>query len=161
ADLKRLAADYRRDKANRSPSEVKRLEQRAADRLAAESSGWDTLLVLDASKTSKNLAELLDTYYQELIQLEDKEENLKKEREKVDKLLELTRKETATLTRMLPLLARRETLLQAALDEEAVLARARLRPDRADELLKAYQAKAGRQLAKPLPVADKDKAEKA
>jgi small-conductance mechanosensitive channel len=160
ADLKRLAADYRREKSARLPSEVKRLEQRAADRQSDEASGWDTLLGIDSSKTAKNLAELLESYYLELIEIEDKEENLKKQRGKVEQLIELTRQETAALTRLLPLLAKRVTRLEAAREEETILARARLRPDRAEELLKAYQTKTGRLLNKPLPVADKEKAEK-
>jgi small-conductance mechanosensitive channel len=160
ADLKRLAADYRRTPSARSPSERKRLEQRAADRRDAESSGWDTLLRLDASTTAKNLAQLLESYYRELIELEDKEENLTKQREKLERLLELTRKETAVLNRLLPLLARQVARHEAAREEEAVLARASLRPDRAEELLKAYQAKTGRLLPKPLPIPARDRAAK-
>jgi small-conductance mechanosensitive channel len=160
ADLQRLAVDYRRDKSARPPSEVKRLEQRATERHDSESSGWDTLLGIDASKNARNLAELLESYYRELIEIEDKEENLKKQREKVEQLLELTRQETADLARLLPLLARQATQLETAREEEAILVRARLRPDRADELLKAYQTKTGRLLPRPSPLADKDRAEK-
>jgi small-conductance mechanosensitive channel len=78
----------------------------------------------------------------------------------VNQLIELIRKETAALTRMMPMLARQLNQFEAAREEETVLARARLRPDRADELLKAFQAKTGRLLSKPVPIADKDKAEK-
>jgi small-conductance mechanosensitive channel len=160
ADLKRLAADDAREKSARPPSEIKRLEQVAAERQEAESSGWDALLGLDTSKAAKNLSELLESYYRELIEIEEKEESLKKQREKVEQLLELTRQETAALARVLPLLQRQVTQLEAARAEEAVLARARLRPERAEELLKAYQAKTGRLLARPLPLTDKEKAEK-
>jgi small-conductance mechanosensitive channel len=160
ADLRRLAADYKKEKAARSPSEIKRLEQRAAERQHDESSAWDTLLGIDSSKTATNLSELLESYYRELIEIEEGEDNLKKQREKVDKLIELTQKETVALTRVLPMLAKQVTRLEAAREEEAVLARARLRPERAEELLKAYQTKTGRLLNKPLPVADREKAAK-
>jgi small-conductance mechanosensitive channel len=160
ADLKRLAAEYNRGKSARSPSESKRLDQRAAERLDAESTGWDTVLGLDSSKSAKNLSELLEASYRELIEIEDHEANLKKQRQQVEQLVELTRRETAVLTRTLPLLAKQSSRLEAAREEEAVLARARLRPDRSEELLKAYQTKTGRLLARPLPVADKEKAEK-
>src|SRR5262249_52950177 len=50
--------------------------------------------------------------------------------------------------------------LQTAREEETVLAHARLRPDQVDELLKAYQTKTGRLLARPLPIPDKERAEK-
>jgi small-conductance mechanosensitive channel len=160
ADLRRLASDYRREKSARPPSEVKRLEQRAAERQDEESSRWDILLGIDSSKAARSLSELLETYYRELIEIEDKEESLAQQRRQAEQLIELTRKETAALARVLPLLARDVTQLEAAREEETVLARARLRPDRAEELLKAYQTKTGRLLGKPLPVADKDKAAK-
>src|SRR5262249_60404422 len=100
------------------------------------------------------------TYYRELIEIEEKEENLKKQRDLVNQLIELTQKETAALARLRPLLAKQLVQLQTAREEETVLARARLRPDQADELLKAYQTKTGRLLAKPLPIPEKEKAEK-
>jgi small-conductance mechanosensitive channel len=157
ADLKRLAADVAREKSARPPSEVKRLEQLAAERQEAEASGWDALLGIDSSKTAKNLAELLETYYRELIEIEEKEESLKKQREKVEQLVELTRQETAALARVMPLLARQVARLEAAREEEAILARARLRPERAEELLAAYQTKTGRLLPRPAPLADRDR----
>jgi small-conductance mechanosensitive channel len=160
ADLKRLAAEYRRDPATRSPTERKRLDQRAAERQSDEASGWDTVLGIDSSKTARSLADLLESYYRELIEIEDRRDLLTKQRDKVNQLIELTRKETASLQRVMPLLARQRAEIEAAREEEMVLARARLRPERADELLKAFQAKTGRLLNKPLPVADKDKADK-
>jgi small-conductance mechanosensitive channel len=160
ADLKRLAADYRCEKSARPPSEIKRLEQRAADRLNEESSGWDALLGIGASKTAKSLSELLEAYYREVIEIEDKEASLKKQREKVEQLVELTRRETAGLARVLPLLAKQVARLDARREEEMVLAHARLRPDRAEELLKAYQTKTRRLLAKPVPLPEADRAQK-
>jgi small-conductance mechanosensitive channel len=157
ADRKRLAADYSRDKSARPPSEVKRLEQLASDRLSAESSAWDTFLGIDSSKTAKNLSELLESYYRELIEIEEKEENLTRQREKMEQLVELTQQETAAVNRVLPMLDRQLAQLVAAREEESVLARARLRPDRADELLEAYQTRTGRLLTKPMPIGEQDK----
>jgi small-conductance mechanosensitive channel len=159
-DLKRLTAEYLREKSARPSSEVKRQEQRATDRLNDESSGWDALLGVVASKTAKSLSELLEAYYREVIEIEDKEENLNKQKEKVDQLVELTRRETSALARVLPLLASQVARLEARREEETVLAHARLRPDRAEELLRAYQTKTGRLLAKPVPLPDADRAEK-
>jgi small-conductance mechanosensitive channel len=160
ADLKRLAAENAREQSARPPSEMKRQEQLAAERQDAESSAWDAVLGIDSSKTAKDLSDLLGTYYRELIDVEEKEENLKKQREKVEQLLELTRQETAALARLLPLLARQVTQLESAREEAAVLARARLRPERAEELLRAYQTKTGRLPPRPAPLADRDKAER-
>jgi small-conductance mechanosensitive channel len=160
ADLKRLDAAYRREKSARSPSEVKRSEQLAADRKRDESSGMDMLLGIDSSKDATSLSELLDSYYRELIEIEEQQESLTKQREIVEQLVELARQEADALARLRPLLARKLVQLEAAREEETVLAHARLRPEQADELLKAYQLKTGRQLSKPTPVTDKDKPEK-
>jgi small-conductance mechanosensitive channel len=160
ADHKRVEEDYRREKSARTPSELKRLERLAAERQRAEASSWDILLGMDTSKAAKELSELLGTYYRELIEIEEKEDNLKKQGDLVNKLVELTQQETGALARLQPLLAKRLVQLQSAREEQSVLARARVRPDQADELLKAYQAKTGRLLAKPPPIPDKEKAEK-
>jgi small-conductance mechanosensitive channel len=160
SDQKRVEEEYRREKSARAPSELKRLERLAAERRREEGSGWDMLLGMDSSKAAKDLSELLETYYRELIEIEEKEDNLKKQRDLVNKLLELAQQETGALARVRPLLAKQLLAFQAAREEETVLARARLRPDQADELLKAYQTKTGRLLAKPLPVPDKDRAQK-
>jgi small-conductance mechanosensitive channel len=160
ADQKQVDEDYRREKSARAPSELKRLERLAAERRREESSGWDILLGMDSSKAAKELSELLGTYYRELIEIEEKEDNLKKQRDLVNQLVEQTQQEKGALARLRPLLAKQLVQLQAAREEETVLAHARLRPDQADELLKAYQTKTGRLLAKPPPIPDKEKAEK-
>ena len=64
----------------------------------------------------------------------------------------------SAVARALPLLAKETTRLQAVREEDLVLVRARLKPEQADELLKAYQTKTGRLLPKPPPLGDKEKA---
>jgi small-conductance mechanosensitive channel len=160
ADLKKLTAECRREKKDLSPSEIKRLEQRAADRRSADRTPADRLLGLDTSKAARTLDELMDSYYQELVEIEDKDDNLNKQKEKIDQLVELTRKESAAVAQTLPLLEKQVVRLQGAQEEELVLAHARLKPDQADELLKAYQTKTGRLLPKPVPVGEKEKAER-
>lgn len=160
ADLKKLTADYRREKKERPETEVKRLDQLAADRRSDDDTAGDRLLALDSSKEATALEELLEAYYQELTEIADRDDNLKKQRDAVAQLVELTRKETAAVARALPLLGKQAARFQAAQEEELVLARARLRPEQADELLAAYQTKTGRLLPRPVPVGDKEKAEK-
>jgi small-conductance mechanosensitive channel len=160
AEIKRLAGEYQREKKDRTPSEVKRLAQRAADRQTADGTIVDRLLEIDKSKAAISIEELVESYYQELIELDDKDENLKKQKDKIDQLIELTQKALAAVIRVMALLEKQRAWLQTAQDEEMVLARARLKPDHADELLKAYQTKTGRLLPKPVPVGDKEKADK-
>ncbi len=160
ADMKKLEGEYRRAKKDRPPSEIKRLDQVAADRQSADGSAMDVLLGIGSSRTAKSLDELLEAYYQELIEIEDRDGNLKSQKEKVERLLDLTRRESAAVTKALPLLAKQGGRLLAIQEEETVLTHARLRPEQADELLKAYQTKTGRLLPRPVPVGEKEKAEK-
>jgi small-conductance mechanosensitive channel len=159
ADLKKLTHDYQRDKKDRPSSELKRLDQLAADRQLSDATTADRLLGIDGSQSSRALEELLGAYYRELVEIEEKDDNLKKQKDSIDQLIELTRKGSAAVTDVLPLLEKQVVRLQAAREEELVLARARLKPDQAEEFLKAYQTRSGRLLPKPVPVGDKEKAE--
>ncbi|MFI5380345.1 MAG: mechanosensitive ion channel domain-containing protein [Tepidisphaerales bacterium] len=160
ADLRHLDAAYRITAKDRDPGETKRLEQEAAERQDGESGRFDALLAIDTSKRGKALAELLESDYRGLIELELKEDNLRQQREKAEKLAELAQKEQAFISQVLPVLEKQVVLLEAERDEEVVLAQARLKPEQADELLRAYRAKTGRLLPKPVPVGEKEKAEK-
>src|SRR5262249_14822285 len=80
---------------------------------------------------AKNLAALLESYYRELSDLEEKEENLKKQRAEVEQLVGLTQKEAALLKGTLPLIEKQVAQYTAAREEEMVLVKARLKPDQA------------------------------
>jgi small-conductance mechanosensitive channel len=161
ADLKKLAADYDVPAEGRPDAERKRLDRAAAERIGRDGGRWDWLLGLDTSKPAAGLTELMETYYRELIGIETRDENLKKQKAAVDELLDLAAKERAAVVKGAPLLEAERVRLEAARDEAAVLARARLKPEAADELLKAHQAKTGRTLARPVPVGEKDRAARA
>jgi small-conductance mechanosensitive channel len=160
ADLKTLRTEYQRDKKDRPPSELKRLDRLASDRQSSDATSAERLLRIDASQSSRALEELLASHYRELIEIEEMSDNLKNQKDRIEQLIELTQKGSAAVTDALPLLERQVARLQAAREEELVLARARLKPDQADGLLKAYQSKSGRLLPKPVPVGDKEKSEK-
>jgi small-conductance mechanosensitive channel len=159
-DLKKLTADYKVAVKDRPPSEQKRLAQTAAERMDRDAGRWDWLLSVDRSKHATNLAELLETYYREVVEIEDKDENLTKQKAKIDELIELTAKERAAVVKGAPLIDQNVARLEVAREEAAVLTRARLKPDAAEELLRAFQVKTGRVLPKPLPLGEKDRAAK-
>lgn len=156
-DLKKLAADYQVAKKDRPESERKRLDQTAIDRMNKDAGKWDAVLALDKSKTALSLAELMESYYREVVELEDREDNIKKQKKAIDDLLELTGKERVAVQKGQPLLEKELSRLDSLKEEARLLARARLKPEAADELLKAYQAKSGRVLPKPLPLGEKDR----
>jgi small-conductance mechanosensitive channel len=159
-DLKKLAADYKVSVKDRPASEQKRLDQASIELMDRDAGRWDWALSVDKSKRATNLVELLETYYGEVVEIEDKDENLKKQKGKVDALIELTARERTAILKGAPLLEQAVARLEAAREEEAVLTRARLKPEAAEELLRAFQAKTGRVLTKPLPVSEKDRAAK-
>src|SRR4030095_7374380 len=87
-DLKKLDADFRALRKDRPLSEQKRLDQTAAERMNRDAGRWDWFLALDNSKEATSLAELMETYYRELVEIEEKEENLRKQKKGIDALVE-------------------------------------------------------------------------
>ena len=156
-DLKELDADYDRPKEGRPPSVVKHMGQKASAWMAQGSSPWDLLLSIDSSGTAKNLTEILEADYNELVEIAEKEENLRKQDRVASQLAELIARESAAIAKMLPMLGDQLTRIEAKEEEEMILATARLDPTRADELLQNFKTKTGRLLGRPVPVADKDK----
>src|SRR5262249_14418458 len=135
-DLKELAADYKMSVKDRPASEQKRLDQATAERMDRDAGQWDWVLSVDKSKQATNLAELMETYYGEGVEIEGKDENLKKQKGKVHELIELTTRERAAILKGAPLLDQAVARLEDAREEQGVLTRARLKPEAAEELLR-------------------------
>jgi small-conductance mechanosensitive channel len=160
SELQKLEGSYALDRKDRPPVEIKRQQQRAAELLDDEATWLETFLRIDTSRAAQSLQELLDGYYLELIEIRDKDEVLEREAAMAERLLTLAGKEAEAVKKTLPVLDRLGAGLLAAYEEELVLARARLRPDLADDLLKKYQARTGRALPRPPGLTEKEKAEK-
>jgi small-conductance mechanosensitive channel len=159
-DLKKLAADYKVAAKDRPVSERKRLEQTASDRMDRDAGRWDWVLTVDQSKQATNLVELLESYYREVVEIEDRDENLKKQQGKINELIDLVAKERAVVLKGVPMLDRDLARLELGREEATVLTRSRLKPESTEELLRAFQAKTGRVLPKPIPLGEKDRAAK-
>src|SRR5207302_1548210 len=149
AELKRLATDFATARKDRPEAEQRRLDQRAAERMARDAAPWDWAFAFDPTKPGADHSELLAAYYKELIDLDEKDENLKKQRETVAKLLATVETEADTIAKLRPVLARRLAQLEADRDRDAVLARAAVRPQDADRLLAEYEARTGQALVRP------------
>ncbi len=143
AELQRLAADYATARKDRPEAEQKRIEQRAADRMTKEAEKWDMALALDRSKLSTDIAGLLTAYYKELVELEEKDENLKRQKEALEKLVELTRKEAGDVGKLQSLLGKETAPSEPARWFFAWLA-ARLAPDGLKAEADAYHTEAAR-----------------
>ncbi len=159
-DLKRLGDELKKERKDRSPSDVKRLQQLGAERANSDLSLLERLFLLDTSKGAVSLRELLDSYYQELVELEEKDKNLGVQRQEVDQLLDLTRRETELLQKALLLLRDLIAEFESAQETEFVLARARIHPEMADRILDRFQNRTDRLLLKPFPFALKERAKK-
>jgi small-conductance mechanosensitive channel len=107
AELNRLAKEYATPRSSRTEIDIKRADQRAADRLLSESQPWDQFLALDRSKRSAEIALLLEAHYKELIELDERADNLKAQRDALDKLVKLTRTEADDVAKFRALLEKR------------------------------------------------------
>jgi len=157
AELQRLDREYQRDRKDRPEADEKRLDQAALDRERDEDTWLETFLRVDGSAPAKARGEVLHGYYREAVALEEQQKTLDEAKGKADKLVELARQEAALLEKARPLLRGAVATLDRQREEEALLAKARLKPDEADELLRAYQARTGKQLPRPVAVAEKDR----
>jgi small-conductance mechanosensitive channel len=156
-ELERLESETKKER-ERSESENKRIEQTVASRLSGGDTFLDFFLSIDTSPGGKRLTELLQSYYRELIELEGREEGLDMQKKKIDQLIEAAQKESSQIAQTIPHLQKLTERLGGEREAQLLLVRARLRPDEVDELLKAHQARTGRALNRPPPVADNDKA---
>lgn len=107
AELKRLAADYTTARKDRPDAEQKRLDQKAAERLNKDAAEWDWALAVDRSQPAADAAELLAAYYKELIDYDERADNLKRQKETLDSLLDLTRREADDVAKLRVLLDKR------------------------------------------------------
>ena len=105
-DLKKLAADYATARKDRSDAEQRRLDQRATERRTQEAGRWDWFFALDHSQPANDLSGLLDAYYKELIDLDEKTDNLRRQKESLERLVELTRKESDDIGKLRAVLSK-------------------------------------------------------
>jgi small-conductance mechanosensitive channel len=126
-DFKKLAAEHATARKERPESEQRRLDQRAADRMARESPKWDPLIALDRSKPATDIANLLEAYYKELVELDERQESLTRQRQMLEGAVELTQKEAADVAKLRAMLAPRAARSESARQWDRWLA-ARLTP---------------------------------
>lgn len=105
-DLKKLTADYTTARKDRSDAEQRRMDQRATERRKQEADRWDWFFALDHSQAATDVSGLLDAYYKELIDLDEKSDNLKLQKEALERLVELTRKEADDIAKLRTLLTK-------------------------------------------------------
>lgn len=143
SDLKKLDDRYTTAYANRSESEQKRLEQRAAARWRSESTPWDWLWAYDRSQTAAEGENLLKAYYRELIDLEEKQDLLEQQKQRLEKLIELTRKEASDIAKLRTVLVSRAASSEAVRPWDQWLSH-RLAPTGLEAEIEAYREETAR-----------------
>lgn len=142
-ELQKLGADLALAYKDRTEAEQKRLDQRAAERIAREAGEWDWALAFDRSKPALNAAELLAAYYRELIEADERADNLKRQREAIDQLVDLTTREAADAVKLRAILARNTDTAAETREWDEWLA-AQLTPSGLRTEAAAYQNEAAR-----------------
>ncbi len=158
-DLQALEQSFEREQETISKTEMKSLKQKAARRLRSEDKKAELFLsLIIQSPDAKNLTELLEAYYLEIIELEIKQKNLKQQKKKVEEsLIKIAEDEKTVISKVLPLLHEQISQLGIEKEEEQIKIQGRLVPQKAEDLLKNFEAKTGRTLPPPPPVADRYK----
>ncbi len=155
--LRSLEEDFELELRDLSDVEIQSLKRAAIRLLNSEDTRIDALLSLIPSEEAQDLSDTLESYYLELIELRGKKENLQKQREGFEHLIELAEEEKIATAELLSLLQNQKTQVQSEEEEEWLKAHAQLAPERAEELLSNYEAKTGYYLAIPLPILEEDK----
>ncbi len=122
AEQKRLAAHYATARKDRPEAEQKRLDQHAIERMNRDESEWDWVLACDRSKPGADASELLAAYYKELIDHDERAENLNRQRETLAGLVKLTQREADDVAKLRVLLEKRTAASEDAKAWDAWLA---------------------------------------
>lgn len=103
------------------------------------------------------VSETLKVFYQELIELEGKQANLAKQKQLAERIIELAEAEKASIGELMPLLKAQAKLEANAEEATWVRIQAQLMPQKAGELLSAYEAKTGEHIALPPPIPEDER----
>ena len=156
-DLAELEAAFTQSRDGLSEVARQSLEQDAQRRLNESGGGFG--LAFAPSERADNLTSILQAYYADLIELEAQQANLQQQAERTERLVQLADGEKTTVAELLPFLQQQADQLEAGREEEDVKIQAQLQPEEAEQLLAKFEAKTGRRLPTPPPVAEEDKAE--
>ncbi|CAK0751655.1 hypothetical protein CCP3SC1_10063 [Gammaproteobacteria bacterium] len=135
-----------------TPLEGKMREQLATRRMREESRTIELALSFLHSTNIDGLTALLLEYYSELIDLEDKQEILLKQREKYKNAENYLEEEKKNIHQLLPLLETEIENANKSYETESVKIKIRLVPEKTQELLSLFAAQAGHEFTATPPL---------
>ena len=145
--LEELQEGFDEKKKKLSGNALKVSEQLAVNRLNSDNSLEDFFLGFIKSSDTKNYSKILTATYVELIQLEQQQSILKAQIHKLEKLTKLEYAEKDSIPVLLTFLKQRLDQLELNNEEAWIKIKMRLIPDKAQEIMQAFQAKTGRNIA--------------
>ncbi|MDM8558897.1 mechanosensitive ion channel domain-containing protein [Candidatus Parabeggiatoa sp. HSG14] len=154
-DLQKLAQQFERKQDALSETQLKTLQQTAIRRMEYEDNMAEFLVSFVPSERAKNLTELLQGYYLELTELENKQDNLQGQIDKTERLIQLAEEEKLIIVKLVSLLQKQKGQLETTKEKEWVKIKIQLMPQRAEEILGNYEKKTGHSLTMPVLISEK------
>lgn len=158
-DLKKLEEIFERKRDMLSATEGKSLEQKSLRHMDDEDTTAEFLVSFVPSERAKSLTDLLQAYYMDLTELEQKRKILATQKEFVDDLIQLSEQEKTFDSKILPYLSKQIDRLKLDEEEEWLKIRVQLMPEKAQELIAAFEAKTKLRIPTPPPLIEKYKQE--
>ncbi|OQX23415.1 MAG: hypothetical protein BWK80_26125 [Desulfobacteraceae bacterium IS3] len=158
-ELQKIEEDMRRSRADISKTELASLEQEAVRRMEARDAASEYFLSFVPSERARNLTELLKAYYLELTESEMRQHQLGECKDRTERLIRLTEEGKTVISKLIPALKKQAQEAEIEKEEEWVSIRARLQPDKAQEILKHFETKTGRRLSTPAKIAEAQRTE--
>lgn len=151
---KKLDRQFFVEREKRTKIEQKTLEQAARRRISLDNEPHEFLLLFFHSDQVDHLTDILQEYYLQLSELESKLENLRQQKAQHENALTELGEEKVLLPELLPLFQQMEDFWQQQYDEQLALLKARLAPEKAEEILAAHNASSGNDFSPPVPIAE-------
>ncbi len=148
-DEELLQQKYQRSRKDFSEAELTSLQQSARRRAETTLDREEAMLSVVPSAAADGISDSIEVLYKELIELETKQANLVEQKQVTERIIDLGEAEKASINTLLPVLQTDVKRLENL--EVAAWARiqAQLMPQKAAEILSAYETKTGEHLSPP------------
>ncbi len=130
---RKLAQNFLLDQKGLSSIEQKTLQQSASRRIRTENSIAEFFFGFFESTEISILTEILQEYYLELIEVENKQQLLVTQQKKHENAIAYLQEEKKAMTELLPLLQNQLVVLQNTKEEETIKAKVRIAPEQAQQ----------------------------
>ena len=133
-------------------TEQKSREQAATQRLETDETFAELLLKFLPSERVQGVFDLLHIYYLELLELEEKQVNLTIQSEKMERFIQLSEEENASLAQLIEEFRQYSVSLEAERAEQLARIQIQLAPQETEAILNKFETRTGRRFAIPPPI---------